>query len=55
MESPQHPTPSQIKKLESAGYLETLGKPRRLNAKNGKVNLTLSLPPQGVSLLELTW
>jgi xylan 1,4-beta-xylosidase len=55
MGSPQQPTAAQIKVLEKAGGLETVGKVRKLSAKSGKVLVPISLPRQGVSLLRVTW
>ena len=53
MGSPVQPTAAQITELEKAGKLQTTGKPQTLDIKNGKVNIKIDLPRQGVSLLEL--
>jgi xylan 1,4-beta-xylosidase len=55
MGSPQNPTAAQIAQLEKAGSLQTLGQPKKMNAKNGKLNLTISLPRQAVSLMRINW
>ncbi|MEY2918583.1 MAG: hypothetical protein RIS73_2297 [Bacteroidota bacterium] len=55
MGSPQNPTMEQIKSLEKAGQLQTIGKPEKLNVTNGVLHIKLSLPQQAVSLLKLDW
>jgi xylan 1,4-beta-xylosidase len=55
MGSPQNPTAAQIAQLEKAGSLQTIGQPKKMNAKNGKLNLTISLPGQAVSLIKISW
>jgi xylan 1,4-beta-xylosidase len=55
MGSPQNPTAAQIKELESAGQLHTIGKSKMLKVKSGQLNISVSLPRQGVSLLEVIW
>jgi len=55
MGSPQKPTPAQIKALENAGQLETIGKVRKHDVKSGEVVVPISLPRQGVSLLQVVW
>ena len=54
MGSPQEPTPDQYKALEAAGQLQEL-KPVSTIPGGKEVNLDLSLPRQGISLLQLTW
>jgi xylan 1,4-beta-xylosidase len=53
--SPQEPTPEQYEQLEKAARLASLGAPGTLRVANGKATLTLKLPRQAVSLVELTW
>jgi len=53
--SPQSPSPEQYAQLEKAGQLEMLGAPERLDARDGSVRISFTLPRQGVSLLTLTW
>jgi xylan 1,4-beta-xylosidase len=53
--SPQAPTPAQRATLERAGQLQTLGAARRVEIANGRVDVRLSLPRQGVSLVTITW
>ncbi len=55
MGSPQHPAPEQYAKLEAAGQLQLADSPRWVDVRNGAAELELSLPRQGVSLLELSW
>lgn len=55
MGSPQHPTPEQYAKLESAGQLQLLESPRWIPVTNGTVNLETTLPRQGVSLVQVSW
>lgn len=55
MGSPQTPTPAQVAELETAGQLQTLGKPLRLRSNNGNLVMDISLPRQGVSLIKLNW
>jgi len=55
MGSPQNPTKEQIATLEKAGMLETVGKPQKLNVKNGNLTINTSLARQGVALLKLDW
>ena len=55
MGSPQNPTAAQIKELERAGQLKTLGKAQKVKTKTGNHQLTIALPRQGVSLLKLDW
>jgi xylan 1,4-beta-xylosidase len=55
MGSTQSPTPAQYGQLEKAGKLQPLGPPEHVRIRNGTVRLTLSLPRQGVSLLQLTY
>jgi len=53
--SPQPPSPEQHRALESAGRLQALEPPRRVQARNGRIELSFTLPRQGVSLVRLTW
>ena len=55
MGSPQNPTAEQIKTLEKAGQLETVGNPQKLNVKAGSLVIDIALPRQAVSLLKLDW
>ncbi|MBS1511536.1 MAG: beta-xylosidase [Bacteroidetes bacterium] len=55
MGSPQNPTAAQIQLLEKAGQLEVMGKPEKIKVNNGVVQISISLPQQGVSLLQLKW
>jgi len=56
MGSPQQPTQSQIKQLENAGQLQKAGAPGECLANNdGKFQLNIVLPRQGVSLLKLDY
>lgn len=55
MGSPASPTPGQIQDLESAGQLALAGPPETVRVENGALTLSLSLPRQAVSLLQLEW
>lgn len=55
MGSPQQPSPEQIKELEKAGQLAMLDTPKTVSIKNGVAIITMELPRQGVSLLQLKW
>ena len=55
MGSPQNPTMSQIKELENAGQLKTMGKARTKRVNAGNVTIPLLLPRQAVSLLSVEW
>jgi len=53
--SPQDPTPAQYAELEAAGQLAQLDGPGQVAMKDGRAALTVLLPRQGVSLVELEW
>jgi xylan 1,4-beta-xylosidase len=53
MGSPQHPSAEQYTALEAAGQLEQFGSPRWIVVKNGETTIDVTLPRQGVSLLNL--
>jgi len=53
MGSPAHPTPGETKQLEKAGALEQTVPAHTLNVKNGKAEIDLALPRQGVALVRL--
>jgi xylan 1,4-beta-xylosidase len=55
MGSPENPTKEQITILEKSGQLKTMGAAKKLKVTNGVLNIKLSLPQQGVSLLKLDW
>jgi xylan 1,4-beta-xylosidase len=55
MGSPAAPSPEQQAKLERAGKLEMLERPRRLQPAGGRTSLALTLPRRAVSLILLTW
>lgn len=55
MGSPQHPSPSEYARLESAGQLQTFDSPRWVTVRDGGVHLNFSLPAEAVSLLCLSW
>ena len=55
MGSPQQPTPEQYAQLEQAGHLAALAGPATINVAAGTATVHLTLPRQGVSLIELTW
>ena len=55
MGSPTAPTPEQYGKLEAAGQLQLLDSPYWLESHNGAAALSLTLPLQAISLVELSW
>jgi xylan 1,4-beta-xylosidase len=55
MGSPQNPGSEQVKELEAAGMLKSIGGKQKLQTKNGQALLQISLARQGVSLLTLDW
>lgn len=55
MGSPQKPNAEQYKKLEQAGQLQKLEGARKMESKNGAVDVALTLPMHGLSLVELSW
>jgi xylan 1,4-beta-xylosidase len=55
LEKPQQVTPEQYQKLENAGQLQLATSPVWQAVTNGKTELRLELPRQGVSLIQLTW
>ena len=55
MGSPQKPTPEQYAQLEQAGHLAALAEPATLNIAASTATIHLTVPRQGVSLLELAW
>jgi len=54
MGSPQNPTKEQVTELEKAGQLQIIDKPKMITL-NGKTELKILLPRQGVSLLKIDW
>ena len=55
MGSPQKPTAEQYSKLEASGRLELLESPRWAAVEGGKLELTFTLPRQGISLVRASW
>ncbi len=55
MGSPGQPTAGQYARLEAAGQLELLNSPEWVSTQDGKLNLSFTLPRQGVSLVEAAW
>jgi xylan 1,4-beta-xylosidase len=55
MGSPQNPTAEQYGHLEKAGQLAELGGPEKISINDGNSVVKLTLPRQGVSLLQLSW
>jgi len=54
MGSPQSPTPEQYARLETAGQLEMPTSPEWVNCKDGKIELSFSLPRQAVSFVQVS-
>jgi xylan 1,4-beta-xylosidase len=55
MGSPQSPSESEYKSLESAGQLQTLTSPAWIDTKQGSAELQFTLPRQGLSLVRISW
>jgi xylan 1,4-beta-xylosidase len=55
MGSPQQPTPDQYAQLEKSAQLAPLRAPENVRVQEGKATIEISLPRQGVSLLQLNW
>ncbi|HXN21340.1 MAG TPA: glycoside hydrolase family 44 protein [Candidatus Dormibacteraeota bacterium] len=55
MGSPQQPSPEQYATLEAAGQLQQLDSPQWIDVREGATKLDLTLPRQGVSLVQLSW
>jgi xylan 1,4-beta-xylosidase len=55
MGSPQNPSISQYKRLQSAGHLQLLESPAWIPLDRGGLHLQFSLPRQGLSLLRIAW
>ncbi|PHN03228.1 hypothetical protein CRP01_27935 [Flavilitoribacter nigricans DSM 23189 = NBRC 102662] len=55
MGSPQYPNSRQVAELEAASGLELLENPKWEETQAGKLELNISIPRQGVSLLKLRW
>lgn len=55
MGSPQSPSAEQYTALEAAGQLQQLDSPRWIDTRAGIAKLDVTLPRQGVSLLQISW
>ncbi len=55
MGSPQSPSESEYKRLESAGQLQLLNSPTWIETRQGSVQLQFMLPRQGLSLVRVAW
>ena len=55
MGSPQCPLNKQIEQLEKAGQLQTIGSIEKLHVTGGTALVNITLPRQGVSLLQMSW
>ena len=55
MGSPARPTPEEQQKLEAAGQLDRLVAPHELPVTEGAASISLTLPRQGVALIQLQW
>jgi len=55
MGSPQQPTAEQYAQLRSAGQLELLSSPEWVEVKDGRIEVSTTIPRQGISLLHLSW
>jgi xylan 1,4-beta-xylosidase len=53
MGTPQQPSPEQYAALEAAGQLQELDSPRWIVVRGGETTIEITLPRQGVSLLNL--
>jgi xylan 1,4-beta-xylosidase len=55
MGEPQPPSQAQIAALVKAAALQPSVPARKVDAPQGRVSLGLTLPRQGVALVQLTW
>jgi xylan 1,4-beta-xylosidase len=55
MGSPQSPSESQYRRLESAGQLQLMDSPTWVEIQKGSIQLQFMLPRQGLSLVRLSW
>jgi xylan 1,4-beta-xylosidase len=55
MGSPQQPTSQQYAQLRSAGQLQLLSSPEWVEVKDGRIEVSTTIPRQGISLLHLSW
>jgi xylan 1,4-beta-xylosidase len=55
MGSPENPTVEQISELQRAGQLQLFGSPEWIRTNEGKADIKISMPRQGVSLLKIEW
>jgi xylan 1,4-beta-xylosidase len=55
MGSPQNPSVVQYQQLKAAGQLQLLDSPRWMSVAGDSIELRFNEPPQGVSLLDLSW
>ena len=55
MGSPQSPSESEYKRLESAGQLQLLNSPTWIETQRGSVKLEFMLPRQALSLVRVAW
>jgi xylan 1,4-beta-xylosidase len=55
MGSPEPPTSSQYRELERAGKLQMADTPKRVDVKDGRLDVPLTLPRQAVSLLKVSY
>jgi xylan 1,4-beta-xylosidase len=55
MGSPQTPSPSQYRELESAGQLQLLSSPKWVPLGRGTAHLQFELPRQALSLIQFEW
>jgi xylan 1,4-beta-xylosidase len=53
--SPQSPSESEYRSLESAGQLQLLNSPAWIETKQGSIRLQFTLPRQGLSLVRAAW
>ena len=55
MGSPQSPSESEYRRLESAGQLQLLNSPTWIDTQQGSVQLQFTLPRQSLSLVRVAW
>jgi xylan 1,4-beta-xylosidase len=55
MGSPQHPSPDQYARLKASGRLAQLSEPAAVQVERHAATLSLNLPRQAVSLLQVEW
>ena len=55
MGKPEKPAPEQYARLQAAGQLSLLAPSSWVKVKSGEAKISITLPRQAISLLQLSW